>query len=497
MCKSCKIVTIVNYYEKGIMEQRHKIFAGPRVRRIRRERGLSQVRMASELGFSTSYLNLVERDQRPVSAQFLLRLAEVYDLDLSALAGNAEARAFSDLKEILADPLFDNIAIPRSEMQDLAGASPAIGDAMTRLYKAFKDSKDRATELSIEQIDPDGSTAVSESTSFPADEVRDFLQNARNYFSEIDEAAELLHSDLALSDGNIFAQLKTRLDEVSGYEVRIMPHDVLPDTLRRFDPHRRQLMISEMLSPPGRNFQLAYAIGMIEYPKLVDRAVAAGKFRDEESKRFARVSLFNYFAGALLMPYGLFRKNAVELNYDIEHLGQRFGTSFEQTCHRLTTLQRPGDKGIPFFFIRVDNAGNVSKRYASGSFHFSRFGGTCPVWNVHDCFSSPRKINSQIIQMPDDTIYFSVTRTVESSITPYGDPKPKLAIALACEIRYARAMIYSKGYDLENPEASPVGPTCRLCERPNCAQRALPPLARKMVTDERSRGISAYSFSEE
>lgn len=479
------------------MEARHKIFAGPRVRRIRRERGLSQVRMASELGFSTSYLNLVERDQRPVSAQFLLRLAEVYDLDLSALAGNAEARAFSELKEILADPMFENITMPRSEMQDIAGASPAIGDAMTRLYKAYHESKDRATELSIDQLDPDSDSSVGESASFPADDVRDFLQTARNYFPEIDEAAELLHSELALDEGNIFAQLKNRLDEVSGYKVRVMPYDVLPDTLRHFDRHRRQLMISEMLSPAGRNFQLAYAIAMIEYHTIVDRAVAEGKFRDDQTKRIARVSLFNYFAGALLMPYGAFRKNAVALKYDIEHLSQRFGTSFEQTCHRLTTMQRPDDKGIPFFFIRVDNAGNVSKRYASGSFHFSRFGGTCPVWNVHDCFSSPRKINSQIIQMPDDTIYFSVTRTVESSITPYGNPKPKLAIALACELRYARALIYSKGYDLENPEASPVGPTCRLCERPNCAQRALPPLARKMVTDERSRGISAYSFSEE
>lgn len=479
------------------MEARHKIFAGPRVRRIRRERGLSQVRMASELGFSTSYLNLVERDQRPVSAQFLLRLAEVYDLDLSALAGNAEARAFSDLKEILADPLFENIAIPRSEMQDLAGASPAIGDAMTRLYKAYHESKERATELSIDRLDPDSNTVASESTSFPADDVRDFLQSARNYFPEIDEAAELLHSEIALEDGNIFAGLKRRLDEVSGFKVRIMPHDVLPDTLRHFDPHRRQLMISEMLSPAGRNFQLAYAIAMIEYRTMINRAVEQGKFSDEDSKRLASVSLMNYFAAALLMPYGLFRKNAVALKYDIEHISQRFGTSFEQVCHRLTTMQRPSDKGIPFFFIRVDNAGNVSKRYASGSFHFSRFGGTCPVWNVHDSFSSPRKINSQIIQMPDETIYFSVTRTVESSITPYGNPKPKLAIALACEIRYARALIYSKGYDLENPEASPVGPTCRLCERPNCAQRALPPLARKLVTDERSRGISAYSFSEE
>ncbi len=479
------------------MEGRHKIFAGPRVRRIRREKGLSQVRMASELGFSTSYINLVERDQRPVSAQFLLRLAEVYDLDLSALAGNAEARAFSDLKEILADPLFENIAIPRGEMQDLAGASPAIGDAMTRLYKAYQQNKERATELSIERLDPDSSTPSSESGSFPADDVRDFLQAARNYFPEIDEAAERLHSELGLSEGNIFSRLKARLSDASGYKVRVMPQDILPDTLRRFDPHSRQLMISEMLSPPGRNFQLAYGIAMIEYAKMVERAVKAGKFRDEESNRFARVSLFNYFAGALLMPYGTFRKNAVALKYDIEHLSQRFGTSFEQTCHRLTTMQRPGDKGIPFFFIRVDNAGNVSKRYASGKFHFSRFGGTCPVWNVHDCFSSPRKINSQIIQMPDDTIYFSVTRTVESSITPYGDPKPKLAIALACEIGYARDLIYSKGYDLEHPEASPVGPTCRLCERPNCAQRALPPLARKMVTDERSRGISAYSFSEE
>ena len=471
-----------------------KIFAGPKVRRLRRERGLSQSRMAEELGFSTSYLNLVERNQRPVSAQFLLRLAEVYDIDLSAFAGTDEARAFADLSDIFSDPLFKGLDIGRADMQEFADASPRAAEAFVHLYKAFDTSRQHALELSSRFADRDLGTEGRGDMVFPIDEVRDFIHSARNYFPDLDDAAELLHGQLNMQAEDAFMVLSTRLEEVQGVRVRVMPTDVMPETLRFFDRHRRQLMLSELMNRSGRNFQIAYQIGLSEQTALISRLVDDGGFRSEEGKRLARISLANYFAAAVLMPYGRFLEDARSLRYDIEHLARRYGTSFEQVCHRLTTLQRPGNKGVPFFIIRVDNAGNVSKRFSAGKYHFSRLGGTCPRWNVHDTFANPGRIATQLIQMPDDTVYLSVARTVRRVGRTYSGADQQLAIGLGCDLKHAGDLVYSEGLNIEAPTPTPVGPNCRLCERQNCAQRAHPPVTRKLVLDERSRGVSSYRF---
>jgi len=471
-----------------------KIFAGPRIRRLRREQGLSQSQMAAELGFSTSYLNLVERNQRPVSAQFLLRLAEVYDIELTAFAGTDEARAFADLSEILADPMFKGLGLSRGEMQDMADAAPRAVDAFTLIYKSFQQARQSASELSSQVAEQGG--AGSES-SFPVDEVRNFIHDHKNHFPELDDAAEALHEELGLQRDDAFMVLSGRLDEEHGIRVRIMPHEVMPETLRHFDQHRRQLLVSEMLDASSRIFQLAFQLATLEFKPMIQRIGDMQSWQTEEARRLVRISLGNYFAGALLMPYRRFLENAKALKYDIEHLGRRFGTSFEQVCHRFTTLQRPGERGVPFFFIRVDKAGNISKRFSAGRFHFSRFGGTCPLWQVHDTFTTPGRIVTQIIQMPDETTYLSVARTVRRVGALYGEPDQQLAIGLGCDIAYARDLIYTKGHDLEQLDATPIGANCRLCERPACPQRANPPLTRNLVLDERSRGISAYRFSQE
>ena len=470
-----------------------KIFAGPRIRRLRREQGLSQSQMAAELGFSTSYLNLVERNQRPVSAQFLLRLAEIYDVELTAFAGTDEARAFADLTEIMADPMFKGLGLSRGDMQDMADAAPQAVEAVSLLYRALQQAKQSATELSTKVADRDGGGE----SQFPVDEVRDFIHDHKNHFPELDEAAELTHEELGLHRDDAFMALSSRLDEEHGIRVRIMPHEVMPETLRHYDLHRRQLLISEMLDTSGRTFQLALQLAMLEFKSMIQRIGDLQTWQTEEARRLARISLANYFAGALLMPYRRFLDDAKKLKYDIEHLGRRYGTSFEQVCHRLTTLQRPGDRGVPFFFIRVDKAGNVSKRFSAGRFHFSRYGGTCPLWRVHDTFTTPGRVDTQIIQMPDETRYFSVARTVTRVGSLYGQPDQQLAIGLGCDIAYARELIYAKGHDLENPDATPIGPNCRLCERPACPQRAHPPLTKNLILDERSRGVSAYRFSKE
>ena len=267
----------------------------------------------------------------------------------------------------------------------------------------------------------------------------------------------------------------------------------MPHELRRYDRHRQTIFLSELLDQPGRSFQLAYQLGYFEQSRVIEDIVESSGLESEEAQRLCRVALANYFAAALLMPYAAFHKTAEATRYDIRLLGRRFGTSFEQVCHRLTTLQRPGARGIPFFLIRVDNAGNVSKRFSAAGFHFARFGGTCPRWNVHDAFRVPGEIYTQVVQMEDGTRYFSIARTVSRAGSGIGVPGDQYVVGLGCEIGHARKIVYSQGYDLDDERgAMPIGVNCRLCERLDCSQRAFPPLKHRLTVEDHVRGISPF-----
>jgi len=473
-----------------------KLFMGPRVRRLRKSLGLTQARMAEDLGVSTSYLNLIERNQRPLSAQLLLRLAETFDVDLRSFSGDGEAQAYAALSEIFADPLFKDVDIGKLDMEELASSSPRALEAMTTLYRAYRDAAVKSAALSERLADRDRVALLEDSTS-PVEDVREAIHAARNYFPALDETAEELSQALDLKSGDAFGVLAARLQADHGIDLTVMPAEVMGERLRYYDRHRRRLLVSELLPQSGRLFQLAYQIGLLEQRDLIDKTLDEAGLSKSESRRLGRVSLTNYFAAALLMPYGRFLQAAESFRYDIERLAHRFSMSFEQVCHRLTTLQRPGARGIPFFFIRIDNAGNVSKRFSAGRFHFSKFGGTCPLWNVHDSFQTPGQIYTQIVEMPDETQYFSIARTVQRAGGSYDTPAQRLAIGLGCDLSYAPRLVYADGYDLETPKATPIGINCLLCERPNCSQRAHPPLNRNLLVDERARSLSPFSFEQE
>jgi predicted transcriptional regulator len=274
-----------------------------------------------------------------------------------------------------------------------------------------------------------------------------------------------------------------------------MPVDVMRETLRRFDRHRRQLLISELVDSSGRAFQLALQIGLAECGAAIDGIVNRAGPLDDTARRLYRITLANYFAAAVMMPYQPFHSAAENLNYDVHVLAQRFNAGFEQVCHRLTTLQRPNARGVPFFLLRVDNAGNVSKRFSSGTFPFSKFGGTCPLWNVHSTFDTPDRLLKQVIELPDGTRYFSIAQMVRRPIAPHPQPQPRFAIGLGCEIRHASKLVYAAGMDLEKAEGTPIGVNCRLCERENCSQRAEPPITRTLILDENTRRLSSFAFS--
>ena len=472
-------------------ESGKKLFVGPRFRRIRQQLGLSQTQIAEGLGISPSYINLIERNQRPVTAQILLRLAETYDLDLRDLATADEDRFFAELNEIFSDPLFRQIDLPKQELRDLAELCPGVTHALQRLYAAYTEARRGETLVAAQMADREG----SQFDTNPIERVRDLIEANRNYFPELETAAENLRDELNVPTEGLFTALATRLREKHSIVTRVMPVDVMRETLRRFDRHRRQLLISELVDSAGRSFQLALQIGFVECGAAIDAIVSRAGPLDDTARRLYRITLANYFAAAAMMPYQAFHSAAEALSYDVHVLAQRFNAGFEQVCHRLTTLQRPNARGVPFFLLRVDNAGNVSKRFSSGTFPFSKFGGTCPLWNVHSTFDMPDRLLSQVIELPDGTRYFSIAQTVRRPVAPYPQPQPRFAIGLGCEIRHAAKLVYATGMDLEKVEGTPIGVNCRLCERENCSQRAEPPITRSLILDETTRRVSSFAFS--
>jgi predicted transcriptional regulator/DNA-binding XRE family transcriptional regulator len=473
-------------------ESGKKLFVGPRFRRIRQQQGLSQTQMAEGLGISPSYINLIERNQRPVTAQLLLRLAETYDLDLRDLATADEDRFFAELNEIFSDPLFRQIDLPKQELRDLAELCPGVTHALQRLYAAYTEARRGETMVAAQMADRHEGAPFEAN---PIERVRDLIEANRNYFPELEAAAESLRDEINVPSQDLFAALSTRLRDKYSIVTRIMPVDVMRETLRRFDRHRRQLLISEMVDAPGRAFQVAFQIGLVECSSHFETIIGRAGPLDDTTRRLYRITLANYFAAATLMPYAAFHAAAEALSYDVQVLGQRFNVGFEQICHRLTTLQRPNARGVPFFMLRVDNAGNVSKRFSSGTFPFSKFGGTCPLWNVHSTFDTPDRLLSQVIELPDGSRYFSIAQTLRRPAAPHPQPQPRFAIGLGCEIRHAGKLAYSAGLDLEKTEGTPIGVNCRLCERENCSQRAEPPITRSLILDENTRRVSSFAFS--
>jgi predicted transcriptional regulator len=329
----------------------------------------------------------------------------------------------------------------------------------------------------------------------PTEEASDFFHDRANHFASLEDAAETLAREARLGEGDRALALERALAERHAIAVGIVAPAAMGGALRRYDAKTRRLSLSEALARPSRVFQLAYQLGYLEARDVFDRLIAEAKLETQEAATLCRVGLANYVAGALLMPYAAFHAAAAAERHDIEALCHRFDVSFEQACHRLTTLQRPGLKGVPFFLVRVDIAGNIAKRLSAAGFHFSRFGGSCPRLVVHDCFTTPGRIRPQIARLPDGKTFFVVARTLDKDSGAFKEPRSQHAIAIGCDIAHARALVYADGHDLASLDGiTEIGVGCRLCERAHCRQRAFPPLQHRLVVDEQVKGVSAYRF---
>ena len=463
-----------------------RLYVGPSLRRLRRDRGLTQSDMAADLEVSASYIALLERNHRPLSAEMLLRIAQTYKLDLSALGGEAGSDDTARMQAMLKNPLFADIDLQPLEAADVATNYPGVTEAFLRLFTAYQEEQlalaDRRATMSGDA--PEALDPVAES--------RRFLAARRNSFPTLDILGERLAQAVADHE-SLTGYFKTR----HNLRVRRLPASVMVGSTRRLDRHRKEILLDDELDGASQNFQLALQLAYLEMGPQIDEALGHGSFATESGERLTRRALAGYAAAAILMPYTPFARAAEARRYDVEALARQFGASFEQTAHRLTTLQRPGQERVPFFFIRVDPAGNVSKRLDGAGFPFARHGGGCPLWNVHLAFRTPREIVTQWLELPDGQRFFSIARTVTAGGGGWGRPRVERAIALGCAAEHAGRLIYTQdrpGFGADS--ATPIGVTCRLCHRAECTARSEPPIGRQILPDDIRRTSAPFGFSD-
>lgn len=464
------------------MAKDRPVYMGPRLRRLRRELGLTQADMANDLEISASYVALLERNQRPLTADMLLRLARTYKLDMAEVAGDGGAEQTARLQAVLKDPMFADIDLPQLATGDVAVNYPGITEALLRLYTSYR-------EEHLALADRGAEAEPQEDGADPVAEARRFIAARRNSFPLLDDAAEKLAAE-AEAEGGLSGWLKAR----HNLRVRRLPPDVMAGSMRRLDRHRDAVLLDDALDGASSAFQLALQIAYLEMRKGFDALLKDGQFASESGRRLARRALASYGAAAILMPYTAFAKAVEARRYDVEALARQFGVSFEQAAHRLTTLQKPGQECVPFFFLRVDQAGNVSKRLDGAGFPFARHGGSCPLWSVHRVFETPREVVTQWLELPDGQRFFSIARTVTAGGGGWGAAKVERAIALCCAADHAHRLIYT--LDAPPPAPTPIGVTCRLCHRSQCMARSAPPIGRDMLPDDYRRTRAPFGFAD-
>lgn len=464
------------------MAENRPLYLGPRLRRLRRELGLTQQTMADDLEISPSYVALLERNQRPVTADMLLRLARTYRLDIADIAGDDGEDYSRRLTEVLRDPIFADIDLPALEVADLATSFPGVSEALLRLHNAYV----REQQALAEQR----AAGPGADENDPVREAQRFLAGQRNYFHTLDIRAEELSAEID-RDGGAVAWLGAK-----GVRVRFLPPDVLMDSLRRFDRHNQQLLIADTLDGASRAFQIATHIAHTTMRAEIKQTLRPEGFSSRATAALLLRALAGYAAAAIRMPYGKFARAVEQRRYDIDALCSLFSASFEQVAHRLTTLQRPGEECVGFFFIRVDEAGNVSKRLDGAGFPFAAHGGGCPLWSVHQVFRRPGEIATQWLELPGGERFFSIARTVTGGAAGFGRPQVVRAVALACAAEEAGRLVYAGTADPATAPTTPIGVTCRLCQRAACTARAVPPIGRDVLADDYLRTAQPYAFAE-
>lgn len=459
-----------------------KLYVGAKLRSIRTGLGLTQKDFAAKLGISLPYLNQMENNNRPLSTAVLMGLAQDFGVDVTELSASDADRIVSDMREALADPLFAEVSPALADLRLAASNAPTLARAFLELHRAYRQTHERLASLD-EALGQQSSAVPS-----PWEEVRDFFHYTDNYIDAVDRAAERFATratgDLAAHTQAVLSDMGVTIRYASG------------EGVRHFVPETKVLTLSPQAAPETQRFQLLHQYALIGQQQLIEATLDLARFQSDTAREIARIGMANYFAGAVLMPYTRFAEAAQDTRHDLERLAITFGASIEQIAHRLSTLQRPQAKGIPFFFARVDQAGTVTKRHSATPLQFARFGGACPLWNVHQAFETPGQFLRQLAETPDGARYVILARDVSKSGGAWGRPTRRYAVSLGCEVRHAASLVFADGLDLDRDTAfQPIGISCRICERPDCHQRAVPPLERQLVVDPNHRGTLPYQVA--
>ncbi len=480
----------ISKFSKGKNIDKLDLKIGPKIKAFRRQLGLQANRFADQLNISPSYLNLIESNKRKIDGDLLIKISKELRVDLSDLTSKSDLNLENDISALLDDQLFEDLDILGPEVKDLVNTNPKIAKALIKLGDNFK-QKDHEIINRVENIS--GKIIDNRKTSFPGEVISDFLQENKNYFPELEVFANSVFEKVQKNNRTRYTALCDFLKkEYSIDVVDVIPEEKKPFS-KVFNKDKKKLLLSDYNSLETKKLHAAAQIAQEGAIEIINTYLSKFKFPSEESRRLTQVALLNYCGAAILMPYKLFHTECKKLKYDLQLLQNTFATSFEQVAHRVTCLQDSKLPGIPFHFLRVDMAGNISKRFSLSGIEIPRYGGACPRWNVYSAFTRPGVIQAAVSKMTNGEKYVCIAKTVEKGVGRYGQSKSILSIGLGCEAKYAKEFVYTENLDITDKKTEiPIGVSCRTCDRLDCSQRAFPPLHKKFDVDINTRGVSVY-----
>jgi len=463
---------------------------GQKIKTKRRKLGITQADLSKKLSISPTYLNLMESGKRKINVDLLLKMANELNVDVSDISKKTDTNLYQNLMDLLGDNLFKNLDITNFDVKQLINTNPLIAKALVKLGDNYK-KKNQDIVSKVENIS--GKFIDSRKNSFPGEVVADFIQENENYFSKLEKFASDLFNKIQTNNRVGYTSICEYLFQKHQIEVKdVVPNENKPFT-KQYDDVKKIFLVSDYLNLETKKLYAGAHAAQLEAADIIDEYLNTFSFPSEESKKLSKVALLNYTGAAIIMPYKPFYEECIRQRYDVELLQNTFAVSFEQVAHRLTCLQDPKMKGIPFHMLRADVAGNISKRFSLSGIEIPRYGGACPRWNIYKAFTMPGKINAAVSKMSNGDKYVCIARTVEKGIGKHGMEKTLLSIGLGCQVKYVKDFVYADSLNLNDKKTeTPIGVNCRTCDRMDCQQRAFPPLHKKFDIDLNKRGISVY-----
>ena len=458
---------------------------GAVIRARRQKKNLKSKELAKKLGISPAFLSLIETNERKPNGDLLLLIQEELGLTNEDLIKKIDPGLENDTKDVFNISLLEDLDIRPHEADELVKINPKIAKALVRLANDHNNREHEVGEDLEKKI-------IDKPTWFPGEIVSEFIQKNENYFPKLEEFANQVFEKIKINNRTRYLSLCDYLEKKYKLVIKEMLPKEKPFTKIYF-PEKNELHLSDYLSLETKKLYAANQIAQLGADGIINEYLDDFSFPSEVSRKVTKVALLNYTGAAIMMDYKEFYQECMKCRYDLEVLASSFTTSFEQTAHRVTSLNNPDMKGIPLHMIRVDRCGNVSKRFSLSGIELPRASGACPLWNVFTAFSNPNNIHTAVSKMTDGSTYFCIAKTVDKGIAKYGESRSLLSIGLGCNIKHAKQMVYSDGINLDDKRREvPIGVSCRRCDRLDCSQRAFPPATTKFDVDLNSRGVSIF-----